>query len=469
MKVLKNVAYLVMAAMLSVSMWSCNNDPDPPYNGCDDDCQDECCVDPPVEELKVYMDWAASFYIKEGDVLEFSPVVTPEEGVTFSWTINGTEIANTRELNHTVTETADFVLRFEATFGEQREYRVADATVLFSGPFVPQPHSLKSVAFVSAATVTMADIQWEQITHLVWSAAIVQNDGSVTFQGFNRADFSVRSLISTAHRNGVFVLLDVAGVHDPLQSGHLYGQRTFYTAIQSPANRAAIIEHVLARVDEYGFDGINVYFDRPSDGAFGNVAAVRAFADEIATAVPTASLVHTGQPFFLTMSLFPGWMRGEMVPVVGNPRFDWHNIFAFGIDDLTPNPHSSLWMATDNLEFWLNNGVDANRLVLVAPAFGIDYNFPPGVEITWGNSWQFFSWISFRAILENHPNAHLSNHIGEVDSRYTGLFFDGFPAIDDKADHVRAGGFAGMGIWKADSDVTDQRSLLRRIRSELGN
>jgi len=443
------------AAVLSVSLWSC-----------DDQSSQAFFAD---DELpKIFMEWSNVQVVEEGDEIVFNPIVSPADGANFSWTINGVEIANTRELRHVVTETEDFVLRFDVERNGIRTHRVAD--FMIRRVFVPKPYNKKSVAFVNAATVLMSDIHWESITHLVWaSSAIVDADGSIDFIGFDRADIDIENLIAVAHNNGVFVLLDVAGAHNSLTAGHFWGSWPFYDAILDGARRTTIINNILAVVEEYGFDGINIYFDRESvNGAFAEPTAVRAFFDEIADAAPINNLSNPEQPFFMTMSMYIGWTNWGLLPAVApvNDRFDWYHVFAFGAEDLTPAPHSSMWQFTSNTEFWINNaGIPADRMVPVAPAFGLKYDFQGETDITWGNLWMFTEYMSFRDILATHPNAYQVNSLPVGD----GLFFDGFPAIDEKAAAVISNGWGGMGLWKADFDANDHRSLLRRMNQELGN
>jgi len=457
MKTIKNILFAMAAVILSVSLWSC-----------DDQSSQAFFAD---DELpKIFMEWSNVQVVEEGDTIAFTPIVSPSDNANFSWTINGVEIANTKELRHVVTETEDFVLRFEVERNGIRTHRTAD--FMIRRIFVPKPYNKKSVAFVNAATVLMTDIQWESITHLVWaSSAIVAADGSIDFIGFDRADIDIENLIAVAHNHGVFVLLDVAGAHNYLTAGHFWGSWPFYDAILDAARRTAIINNILAVVEEYGFDGINIYFDRESvNGAFPEAAAITAFISEFADALPTENLTHEGQPFFMTMSAFIGWTNWGLLPAVGNPRIDWYHVYAFGAEDLPPNhgSHSSMWQFTSNTEFWINHaGIPAERMVPVAPAFGLQYDFrgTPHDQVNWGNLWQFTEYISFRNILAAHPNAYQSNSLPIAD----GLFFDGFPAIDEKAAAVIANGWGGMGLWKADFDVTDHRSLLRRMNQELGN
>jgi hypothetical protein len=418
------------------------------------------------------MDWANVSVVEVGDSLIFTPLVSPSDGATFSWTINGREVANTKELRHEVTETGDFVLRFDVERNGIRTHRVADFMLRI--PFVPREYDKKTVAFVNAATVMMSDIQWESITHLVWSAAIVDADGSVDFTGFDRADIDIENLIAIAHNNGVFVLLDVAGQHNYLTAGHFWGSWPFYDAILDAGRRASIISSVMEVVEYYGFDGVNIYFDRESvNGAFPEAAIITAFIAEFADALPTENLTHERQPFFMTMSAFIGWTNWGLLPAVTNPRMDWLHVYAFGAEDLVAGPHSSMWTFTSNTEFWMTQaGIPAERMVPVVPAFGLQYDFRdeggnpvPPHEVGWGNLWQFTSFIPFRDILAVHPNAYQSNSLPIHD----GLFFDGFPAVDEKAAAVIANGWGGLGLWKADFDINDNRSLLRRIRQQLGN
>ena len=441
------------AAVLAVSLYSCHDESSQAFFADD-------------ELPKIFMEWSNVMVVEATDILSFSPRVSPSDNANFSWSINGREISTSLELNYEFFEDDDFVLRFDVERNGIRTHRTAN--VMIRRDFDPQPYVKRSVAFINAETALLEDIQWRQITHLVLAgAATVDSVGDVTLRGFNRSDFDIDLLVRVAHNFSVFVLLDVATHHNDTTGFTSYGIHTFEYVVQDAGRRNRVISQTMAAVHQYGFDGVNIYFDRQTnDTGWAEVASVRAFFEEFAAAVPVDNLTHEGHPFFLTTSILQTWTNnayaGFLLPKID--RIDWYHVYAFGAEDLNGAPHSSPWFFGDATQTWVNRGLPANRMVPVAAAFGVQYEFR-GQTATWPTLHEFIEWMPFRTILRNHPTAYTVNMLPIAD----GLFFDGFPAIDEKAAAVVNNGWAGMGLWKVCFDVTDERSLLRRMNLQLGN
>ncbi|MDR1742786.1 MAG: hypothetical protein LBR48_03070 [Dysgonamonadaceae bacterium] len=87
-------------------------------------------------------------------------------------------------------------------------------------------------------------------------------------------------------------------------------------------------------------------------------------------------------------------------------------------------------------------------------------------DYTWGNLWEYTEYIPYRTICSTYPDAPNVN----TQATDNGLYYDGFPAITEKAAFVKNNNLAGMALWSVDSDSRDEtKSLMKKINTELGN
>ena len=413
---------------------------------------------------KIYMSsWNATQAVNIGTVLKWEPIVSPSDGATFKWTKNGEILSEEKDFEYAVEIQEEFELKFEVTRNGISTHRVA--TIIGTKPFVPKTYNKKVIAYIDAMEGTLADVDWNAVTHVVISSAIVDAGGDVdlTFAG---STLDIDNLINLAHNDGIYVSLQVSGKHDKVNSLPSYGEATFYNAINTAEKRDALITTLLNFVDEKGLDGIDIYMDKPHDGAYPSADTrthVADFYKELASRVPDKNAA--GFDFYLSVSTYVGWLRDQNTAFASVDRYDWVSILAIAQEDLTPVPHSSVWSCSDNAAFWIGNGVPSEKIIITSPAFSITYDLK-GESPTWGNLYLYTIYDTYRNLLISYPDAYNTNSLNVAD----GLFYDGFPAIEEKAKMVIDNNYAGMALWKCGYDTNDRtKSLIAKINSALGN
>ncbi|MDR1406365.1 MAG: hypothetical protein LBI89_04090, partial [Prevotellaceae bacterium] len=175
----------------------------------------------------IYIQWAENMSFNVGDVIRLSPQISPSDGVTCKWIFNDQVVSTSKDLEYTVTEFGSFALKLEIERNGIKNSRIT--SVLVVKPFVPKQYTRKSIAYITVDG-SVADVPWDNITHLIVSSAIVGADGApdMTFGG--RTTLDIPTLIATAHNYGVFVLLEFSGSMTYLNAMHAYGSFTFYDA-----------------------------------------------------------------------------------------------------------------------------------------------------------------------------------------------------------------------------------------------
>lgn len=442
---IKNILFAIMALFI--------------LHGCTDDSANN-----PVfadDEMPViFGTWQSTIAVQYGDTIVFDLQISPSEGATYKWMLDGEIISTEKKLAHEVIEsTGEHTLYFEVDRNGVKNSRTA--TVLVTKPFVEKIYNKKSIAYISV-NGSLTDIQWDHITHLVVTSSQIKADGTPDFT-LGGTTLNISTLISTAHNYGVYVLLEYSGILSSYVNGAPeYASYNFYNTAINSSTRTTLITSMLNFAVENKFDGINIYMDKAADGVFANPDELKVFYEELAAAVPEQGSVGK---FYLSMSVYSGWTSASLAGVVKIERYDWINVLAFGAEDLTPTAHSALWYAASETQSWVDLGVAPEKIVLAVPAFGLRY-FGDTSGYTWGNLWEFTEYIGYRTICNNYPDAHNANKI-EIDN---GLFYDGLADIEAKATFVIEKGYAGMALWSIENDSKDTaKSLIKRMNTSLGN
>jgi len=437
-------------------------------------CGDDSADDPKFGDSdvpRIYIDWVKELVYETGDTIRLDPKVSPSDGATYKWTLGDKVISEERTVDYKILEHGEFQLKLEVSRNGVENSRIA--SVIVGKPFVAKQYTNKSVAFFNTGG-SLTDIDWNNITHLVLSSAKIK-DGLPDFK-FGESTLNIAALVTAAHNNGVYVLLEVAGEYTAVNAVTPWGDFTFYNAVTTANGRKNVSKALLDYASKNKFDGINVFMDKASvNGVYDDPATLKLFFEELATTAPEET--EWGK-FHLTMSVVSGWTRGSLNDMVNMPRYDWINVLAFANEDLTPAPHASFWAFTDNIDYWILQDVAKDRIVPVAPAFGINYKGKQA-DMTaggWGGLHAFTSYLSYKSILNDQGGAASANSVVKKDTgtgpdrEFDIIYYDGLNEVKAKAEYVVAQKYGGMGLWSLENDIKESsKSLMKQINTSLGN
>ncbi|KAA3440085.1 hypothetical protein FOA19_05305 [Rufibacter hautae] len=387
--------------------------------------------------------------------------VSPAQDATFKWFVDGVEVGTGLRFKYLFPEAKDYTIKFEATRNGVTNSREADVIVI--KPFVPKTYNKKMVGFLTQ-NGSINDVNFANLTHLVISSAVVgEVAGQASLVDTTLENLNIPLIIKAAHNAGVYVLLDVTGNMVTLNGGGMYADYGFFNVVKDPAKQATAIATIMKFASNNGFDGINVYLNNTSEGVLEPVSKIEQFFKAIPAALPPGP----NGKFFYTASVPGGWTTGVLSAIAKVPEIDWVNIQPYRYEDLAPTAHSPYWGATDLVNTWVNFGLPKEKIVLGFPAFGLHYNMPKdGTQVGWGNLWKYATYESFRDILLKDPMAHTKNMLAVDD----GIYYDGHPIIQQKAQLVIDQGLGGLMMWSVESDTPDQsKSLLKAANTALGN
>ena len=441
-------------------------------------CEDDDGSNPGFGEKEIphiYVTWSENMAYKVGDIVSIEPQISPSDGATYKWTLNGEVISTEKDLSYRIPDYLVGVLKFEVTRNEVSNSRTAN--LLVPQPFKPKTYNKKAIAFLTE-NGSISDVDWENITHLVVSSAEIGKDGAIKTTFVDKINPSVLSQF--AHHYGVYVLMEASGVlKSYLNAAPLYGSYTFYNAAIGD-KQVDLAKNIIAKADELGFDGINIYMDKANtdNGLFGEPAKLKAFYEAVAANVTeTKNIDGEDYPYLLTMSVVGGWTRGSLAGVVNIARYDWVNVLAFGAEDLDAVPHSAQWYAEQEVGVWLGwqGPIAPSRVVLGVPAFGLRY-FGVPAGYAWDNLENFTEYISYKDICSKHSDAPsksvvvIKENNGDKSKEVDKIFYDGLSNIEQKAEYAKSKDLAGMALWSIESDSKQSgQSLMKKINESLGN
>ena len=116
---MKTIRY-IFSLLLLLSLISC---------GTDDDSQ---AVFSDADYPKIFLSpaWAVSFAVNDGDKITFNPVVSPNDGALYKWTINNEVVGTQKDLDYTINKGKGvYTLNFEVTRHGVKSLRTAKMEV----------------------------------------------------------------------------------------------------------------------------------------------------------------------------------------------------------------------------------------------------------------------------------------------------------------------------------------------------
>jgi hypothetical protein len=400
------------------------------------------------------------YFVDIKDTFNLNLKVSPENGATYTWYVDGELVGDEKQLRYKFTELRSYDVRFEVDRHGVKNYR--EAEVIVTKPFEPKPYAKKVVGFMTR-NGSLESINLKNITHLVISSAVV-DEGYATLVDTVFTTIDIPLIVKAAHNEGVYVMLDVSGQIDLANGGPVYANYGFYNVIKDTDKRDKAITTFLKFAVDNDLDGVNIYLNNATETD--NVLKpefTRPFFQAIADRLPEGP----NGKFFYTVTAPGGWLTSEFRPVVDVEAIDWINLqpFRFGEPGITPDAPFTGFV--DVAAAWEGFGMPKEKIVNGIPAFGLHYKYPKdGTTVGWGNMWMYTTYDSYKSILALDAQAYTKNKL-EVDD---GIFYDGHPAVTQKAQYVLDAGLGGVMVWGIENDTQDQsKSLVNKVRLTLGN
>jgi len=231
----------------------------------------------------------------------------------------------------------------------------------------------------------------------------------------------------------------------------------FKNMAATAAGRNNFIKDVMAKVRQYGFDGVDVDWEFPSTSD-GTHLTFTALMKELSDSL------HRDAKYYLTAAITAGKYAGSIRDAITNEVFgyaDWFNVMAY--DDFnTTVPykhHSDYNLAVTCLNYWLNTrNMPAQKCVLGLPAYG------RASGIT-----QSGTTMAYKDILAQ-GGSNLSDSATVTTTAFPAgytIYYNGQPTIKNKTMLAKQRA-NGVMLWEKWHDAHDSRSLLKAVCDTIG-
>ena len=234
------------------------------------------------------------------------------------------------------------------------------------------------------------------------------------------------------------------------------GTTNFRNMASTIAGRKQFVSDVMAKVRQFGFDGVDVDWEFPTTSN-GTDVTFTALMKELSDSL------HRDAKYYLTAAITPGKYAGGIRDAIKSEIFayvDWFNVMVY--DDFnTTVPyrhHSDYALATNSVNYWINvRGMPKEKYVLGIPAYGR----PSG--ITQSNTVLTYKDILSRGGSSQSDSAVVTN--GGF-TNYT-IYYNGQPTVKKKAMLAKQSA-NGIMLWEKWQDAMDENSLLKAVCDTIG-
>jgi chitinase len=281
----------------------------------------------------------------------------------------------------------------------------------------------RKVGYVPSWAGDANSIQYDKLTHINYSFAIPQYNGSIMAVE-NGA--KLQTIVSRAHAAGCKVLIAIGGwsyLGAPLDP-------VFESLAANADSRARFVNDAMYIVNQYNLDGVDIDWEYPDPGQSANNF------DALMTALSNA-LKPSGK--LLTAAVIGSGSQGGGVSLSALNKLDFLNVMSY---DANSYDHSTYNYALECLNYWSGRGLAKNKIVLGVPFYGRP------------------SWASYASLVAQgaDPNGDFFNGNG----------YNGKNTIASKTNYVKNNGYGGIMMWELSQDATGNNSLLTVIHNNLG-
>ncbi|MEZ4775081.1 MAG: glycosyl hydrolase family 18 protein [Bacteroidia bacterium] len=292
-----------------------------------------------------------------------------------------------------------------------------------------QTSDFKVVGYISlnAAMENAKEIPFKRLTHInLWFL----NPDSLG--NFTRDLSALHPFVETAHKKKVKVLFSIGGGSK---------QKQYHWLLQDD-QRQQLIDHLMAVVEEYHVDGVDV--DLEGGDIDDNYEK---FVGELAKALHARNKLIT--------AAVAVYYKEKMTDNV-LAFYDFVNVMSY---DRTgpwrpekPGPHSTYQHAVEDLTYFgVERKMPAEKMTLGVPFYGYGY----GPELT-----SKAISMNYGKIVEQFPGAEMADEWNMPDGKI--LYYNGIPTIQRKS-ALAAEKASGVMIWQVMGDAKGAKSLLKAI------
>ncbi len=331
-------------------------------------------------------------------------------------TVNWTPFFGSHKLKATV-ETNDNDTDAENNRSVQRVLVLDEVN---PNPPAPPAERKKVVGYIPNWTPDCyKSVDWSALTHINIAFVNPKADGTLD-HGFWSGDYVLENIVTAAHNNNVKVMISMGGA----------GGTANYVNLTSAENVDGFCDKIMAFVERFNIDGVDLDIEGDVDNAFWNNYGN--FVSKLRT------LCTNNNKLFSTAV---GQWYANKISDDTFAKFDFVNIMAYDDDK---SQHSSYNLARNMLNYFEGRGIAKEDLVLGVPFYG--YTTDTG------------SYTAYNTIISQYPDSWQDDYAGSY-------AYNGANTIASKCNLAKD--YGGIMIWELSQDAQGDKSLLKVIKDNL--
>ena len=292
-----------------------------------------------------------------------------------------------------------------------------------------EENQFKVIGYYSGALFNepIEKLQTDKLTHVIYSFLIPQEDGSLV--ALEKPE-QLKELVNQAHYDGAKVFISLGGWS--------YQGKPLVTVFESVASsqekRALLIKNVCSLLKEYDLDGVELDWEHPSQNSIGDY--------EKLVVELKSSLDKDGKE--LTAALNGAWSTtagpevSKLMTDTCLDSFSFINVMAY---DMNNAEHSPLWFAETSINYWLNRGVPAEKIILGMPLYARP------------------SWKQYRDLVAENPEYAYTDYVASMPLE---SYYNGLNTLREKT-YVAMRKAGGVMLFDVNEDTDDETSVVSMI------
>lgn len=298
------------------------------------------------------------------------------------------------------------------------------------------------------------DVDYSNLTHVIFSFAHPEKDGSLSFNG-DTAMANLRQMVTNAHKHEIKAILALGGWF------HIHGGESyeyFKTAIANASSRNKLVNELAGVVQRENLDGIDIDFEHPRSEM--DAKYLSAFIHDLSN-VLQANEKELSVAVHAKIHSVTGTETGF---VIYEPSMfknvDYVNVMAYdgqwdgGYNASNLSPYS---FAENIVNYWANlfdsHNISKDKLVLGVPLYAQPED--PAIK-----------QVSYEAIINRNPENAGRDKISMNGTTY---YYNGEATMKKKTNLALNNGFGGMMIWEVGLDAKGSYSLAGAMAGVLKN
>ncbi|PUZ27784.1 Chitinase, GH18 family [Chitinophaga costaii] len=240
-------------------------------------------------------------------------------------------------------------LCFTCTFSSCKKNLQSPQSSIRTTPRAVSAANFKVIGYLPTWAGSVSAIQFSKLTHINYAFLIPTTSG-----GYEAVEDAAKlsSLVTSAHANGVKVLISVGG------GG---GGDAFHNIVASSSLRTTFVNNMVSFASQYNLDGVDIDWEYPSTGTE---------AINFLTLMTSLSTAMHNEGKLCTIAVIGDGGTSILDGIFS--VVDYLQIMAYDDNNFQ---HSTYAIATRCMDYWLDRGVPAAKAILGVPFYARDNRY----------------------------------------------------------------------------------------------